>query len=93
MVESPPCGWSPTSDGWNPTTGGWSPTTGERTPLRDYNRPAGRRNEAIGDYGIRILRHLAMRLKERRRQKKQQEGAKRNEIVGVWKIKFGVWEW
>ena len=49
MVESPPCGWSPTNDGWNPTTGGWSPTTGERTPLRDYNRRAGRRNEEIGE--------------------------------------------
>jgi hypothetical protein len=34
-----------------------------------------------------------MRLKERRRQKKQQEGAKRNEIIGVWRIKLGVWEW
>ena len=49
MVEAPPCGWSPTNDGWNPTTGGWSPTTGERTPLRDYNRPAGRENVAIGE--------------------------------------------
>ena len=43
--------------------------------------------ERLGNYSIRILGDLAMRLKERRRQKKQQEGAKRNEIVGVWKIK------
>ena len=47
----------------------------------------------LGNYSIRILRHVAMRLKERRRQKKQQEGAKRNEIIGVWRIKLGVWEW
>ena len=47
----------------------------------------------LGNYSIRILGHLAMRLKERRRQKKEQEGAKRNETVGVWKIKLGVWEW
>jgi hypothetical protein len=34
-----------------------------------------------------------MRLKERRRQKKEQEGAKRNDTVGVWRIKLGVGEW
>jgi len=39
----------------------------------------------LGNYSIRILGHVAMRLKERRRQKKEQEGAKRNETAGVWK--------
>lgn len=47
----------------------------------------------LENYSIRILGHLAMRLRERRRQKKEQEGAKRNETIGVWKIKLGVWEW
>ena len=52
-----------------------------------------RQMRRLGNYSIRILGHLAMRLKERRRQKNEQEGAKRNETVGVWKIKLGVWEW
>ena len=46
----------------------------------------------LGNYSIRILGHLAMILKERRRQKKEQEGGRRNETLGVWQIKLGGWE-
>ena len=47
----------------------------------------------LGNYSISILGRLAMRLKERRRQKKEQEGGRRNETLGVWQIKLGGWEW
>ena len=45
-----------------------------------------RQMRRLGNYSIRILGHLAMRLKEGRRQKKKQEGAKRNETLGFWKL-------
>ena len=34
-----------------------------------------------------------MRLTERGRQKKEQEGGRRNETLGIWQIKSGGWEW
>ena len=72
----------------------------KETPTQKMTQTIGPKGETkkgemkrVGDNNIRILGHLAMRLKERRKQKKKQEGAKRNETIGVWKIKLGVWEW
>ena len=52
-----------------------------------------RETRRLGNYSIRILGRLAMRLTERGRQKKEQEGGRRNETLGIWLIKSGGWEW